>query len=89
MSTMACGRLRGDARNSRKTVVDELKHDDVAAVQGGIEGLGLDTGVIQGRPCQIVSLELGIRNRLRLLGDGLNSRRTIDWFLRASDICQP
>lgn len=69
---------------SRNVAVDDLNHDQIAAVGHDVEGSSLDICVLVGLPFQLVLGENGVGSLLAgLLGDGLDGFGAIDGFLRA------
>jgi len=73
---------------SHDIAVDDLNHRQSAIITHRIEGLGLDIGVLEGAPPQILLGEFGITSSFGLLSDGLDGFGAVDRFLRAGNTGQ-
>lgn len=69
--------------------MDDLGKCKMSAVRHEVEALRLNTRGVHGDPFHVVSLQLGVGCRLRLLGDGADRFRPIDGLLRAGHVGQP
>jgi len=68
---------------SRNVAVDDLDHDQIAAVGHDVVGSSLHICVLVGLPSQIILGQDGVGSLGGLLGDGLDGLGAIDGFLRA------
>lgn len=73
---------------SHDIAVDDLNHCQSAIIAHRIKGLGLDIGVLEGAPPQILLRELSKTSSFSLLSDGLDGFGTVDRFLRAGNTGQ-
>lgn len=79
-----CGRAAG----VRNIVVDDLKETDMAGIGEDVEGLGLDVGVVQRGPLEVLARQLGVDRLARLSADRLDGIRTVLGLLGAGDSSQ-
>lgn len=69
--------------------MDDLGKCKMSAVRHEVEALRLDARGVHCHPFHVVSCQLSVGRRLRLLADGVDRFRAIDGLFRAGHVGQP